>query len=302
MQNDDGFNWHDRFTIGVPAGARRLKVTNLRGPKYLEAADGDELELLRWDFRPLGWTGRLVRTDGDAFVVDRDLPALEGEHFLICDNTRRSDYIVMKGCEIHDTHLREIVQPNHVTIEDTRFVRTGNGMKMGSAHSREFWCEGRGSKDIVFRRCTFEHTNTAADWCSGGDAPEFETYVRFPRPRPYPPGNAVFTTALPPDFDCGFHGDILVDRCRFVDPIGTLFAGDPVSNLVFRDNEIEWTGTRKVRPVAGGFRFGAARDVFIIGNRYRVPASVGPLDLRIVGPVPGLVVHGNTRSSTPPSL
>lgn len=293
MQNDDGFNWHDCFTLGVPDGARRLKVTNARGPAYLGAEPGDELELLRWDFRPLGWKGRLVRTDGDALVVDRDLPALEGEHFLVYDNTYRSDHIVMRDCVWHDTHFREIVQPNHVTIENCRFVRTGSGLKMGSAHSREFWCEGKGSRDIVVRNCTFEHTNCLADWGTA-DAPEFETYVRFPRPKPYPPGNAVFTTKLPPGFDCGFHGDILIERCRFVDPAGSLFRGDPVRNLIFRDNEIELTGARPVRAFTGSFRFGAAADVFILGNRYRVAPSVGAFAPRVDGTVPGLTVSGNT--------
>ena len=297
MQNDDGFNWHDCFTIGVPKDARHLRVTNLRGPKYLGAEPGDELELLRWDFRPLGWKARLVKTEGDCFVVDRDLPPLEGEHFLVYDNTYRSDYVLMRDCVWHDTHLRSLIQPNHVTIENCDFIRTGNGVKMVSAHSREFWCEGKGSKDIVFRNCLFEHTNRLADWRTGGDAPEFETYVRFPRPKPYPPGNDVFTAKLPSDFDPGFHGDILIEKCRFVDPIGTPFAGNPVRNLIFRDNEIEWTGQRTVRPFAGGFRFGTAQDVFITGNRYRIPPSVGAIQPRIVGSVPGLVVSGNTMDS-----
>lgn len=50
-----------------------------------------------------------------------------------------------------------------------------------------------GSRDVVIRRCVFEHDSTLADW-RGGASPVFETYVRFPKPRPYPPGNYVFIT------------------------------------------------------------------------------------------------------------
>ena len=293
LQNDDGFNWHDCFTLGVPAGSRRIRVTNVRGPAYLGAETGDVLELRRWDFRPLGWTGRLVATEGDTLVVDRDLPPLEGEHFLVYDTSYCSDYIHMKDCVYHDTHLRELVQPSHVTIENCRFVRTGNGFKFVSAHSREFWCEGKGTRDVVVRGCVFEHTNFAADWRKG-DAPEFETAVRFPRPKPYPPGNDVFTAKLPPGFDLGFHGDILIENCRFVDPLGSLFRGDPVRNLIFRNNVIELTGARPPREMTGSFRFGAAEEVFITGNRYRLaPALREKVAPQVFGTVPGLVLRDN---------
>ena len=185
-------------------------------------------------------------------MVDRDLPPLVGEHFLVYDNTFQSDHIVLRGCVFHDTHFREILQPKHVTVEDCSFVRTGLGFKMGSSHSREFWCEGRGSRDVVIRRCTFEHDSSLSDWSSGVQ-PVFETYVRFPRPKPYPPGNDVFTTELPAGFDIAFHGDILVEKCWITDPAGPLFVGNPVSNLIFRDNEIVLTGKRRVNKETGSF-------------------------------------------------
>ena len=46
FQNDDGLNIHDCFTLGVPDGPRRIRVTNVRGPEYLGAQPGNELELL----------------------------------------------------------------------------------------------------------------------------------------------------------------------------------------------------------------------------------------------------------------
>lgn len=292
FQNDDGLNIHDCFTLGVPDGSRRIRVTNVRGPEYLGAQPGNELELLAPNFRPLGWKGRLVATEGDCLVVDRDLPPLEGEHFLVFDNTFQSDHIILRGCVFHDTHLREIVQPKHVTVENCAFIRTGAGFKMGSAHSREFWCEGRGSRDVVIRGCVFEHDSALSDWW-GDAAPVFETYVRFPKPRPYPPGNDVFTSIQPEGFDIAFHGDILVEKCRLTDPAGLLFSGNPVSNLIFRDNEIVLTGARRVREETGSFVFGAARDVFITGNRYAVSTSVGEFEPSVKGKVPGLVVDGN---------
>jgi len=292
FQNDDGLNIHDCFTLGVPDASRRIRVSNIRGPEYLGSQPGNELELLAPNFSPLGWKGRLVAIEGSHLVVDRDLPPLEGEHYLVCDNTFQSDHILIKGCVFHDTHFREILQPQHVTVEDCSFVRTGKGFKMGSAHSREFWCEGRGARDVVIRRCTFDHDNALADW-SGGDEPVFETYVRFPRPKPYPPGNNVFTSDFPKGFDISFHGDILVEKCRIIDPAGTIFRGNPVCNLIFRDNEIVLTGARKLRKATGSFSFGAARDVFITGNRYVVAPSLGELAPRVTGDVPGLSVSGN---------
>ena len=292
FQNDDGLNIHDCFTLGVPDGPRRIRVTNVRGPEYLGAQPGNELELLAPNFRPLGWKGRLLATEGDCLVVDRDLPPLAGEHFLVFDNTFQSDHIVMRGCTFHDTHFREIVQPKHVTVEDCRFIRMGSGFKMGSAHSREFWCEGRGSRDVVIRRCTFEHDCTLADW-SRAALPVFETYVRFPRPKPYPPGNNVFTMEPPAGFDIAFHGDILVEKCTITDPSGPLFVGNPVSNLIFRDNEIVLTGARRVDKTTGSFVFGSARDVFITGNRYVVAPALGAFVPFVKGDVPGLTVAGN---------
>ena len=302
FQNDDGLNIHDCFTLGIPDGARRIRVTNSRGAEYLGSQAGNELELFAPNFRPLGWKGRLVDTEGDTLVVDRDLPPLEGEYFIVCDNTFHSDHIVLRGCVFRDTHFREIIQPSHVTVEDCRFIRTGSGFKMGSAHSREFWCEGRGARDVVIRRCVFEHDNALADW-SGGDSPVFETYVRFPRPKPYPPGNNVFTSELPDGFDTAFHGDILVEQCRIVDPAGLVFRGNPVSNLIFRDNEIVLTGKRSIRKSTGSFSFGAAKDVFITGNRYRVAPSLGDFEPCIKGDVDGMTVERNTieREASSPS-
>ncbi len=104
----------------------------------------------------------------------------------------------------------------------------------------------------------------------------------------------MFTSTPPEGFDIAFHGDILVERCRISDPAGPLFLGNPVSNLVFRDNEIVITGARRVGRTTGSFAFGAARDVFITGNRYLVAPSLGAFDPQIAGDVPGLSVSGNT--------
>ena len=128
--------------------------------------------------------------------------------------------------------------------------------------------------------------------------PVFETYVRFPRPKPYPPGNDVFTTELPAGFDIAFHGDILVEKCWITDPAGPLFVGNPVSNLIFRDNEIVLTGKRRVNKETGSFVFGAARDVFITGNRYVVDPSLGAFEPFVEGRVPGLTVEGNAINLT----
>ena len=74
---------------------------------------------------------------------------------------------------------------------------------------------------------------------------------------------------------------------------GPLFCGNPVCNLIFRDNEIVLTGKRKISKTTGSFSFGAARDVFITGNHYRVAPSVGAFEPFVKGDVPGLTVDGN---------
>ena len=64
--------------------------------------------------------------------------------------------------------------------------------------------------------------------------------------------------------------------------------------MIVRDNEIVLTGARRVHGETGSFVFGAARDVFITGNRYVAPQSLGAFNPCIKGDVPGLVVEGNT--------
>ena len=90
-----------------------------------------------------------------------------------------------------------------------------------------------------------------------------------------------------------------MEQCRITDPSGPLFRGNPVCNLIFRDNEIVFTGKRKVGKTTGSFSFGAARDVFITGNRYRVAPSVGAFAPQITGNVPGLTVSGNEITQIP---
>lgn len=296
FQNDDGFNWHDCFTLGVPHGARRLRITQKRGYAYFGAVPGSEIELADAHFRPTGWTAVLRAVEGDDLVFDTPLPALHGEHFLVFDNTYRSDYVVMKGCTVSDTHFREIVQPRHVTIEDCTFLRTGGGMNFLSAHARELWCEGRGAHDVVVRNCRFEHTQTLADWAKGGDWPEFLVRISFPAPLG---SKRLFTTELPAGFDRGFFSDILIENCTFVDSAGLLLQLNLGRNVIFRDNDIVLTGRRPVRPATGGFRLGHVEDVFIEGNRYRCAPGVNVLPkVESAEAARGVVVRGNVLTRT----
>ena len=296
FQNDDGFNWHDCFTLGVPHGARRLRITQKRGYAYFGAVPGSEIELADAHFRPTGWTAVLRAVEGDDLVFDTPLPALHGEHFLVFDNTYRSDYVVMKGCTVSDTHFREIVQPRHVTIEDCTFLRTGGGMNFLSAHARELWCEGRGAHDVVVRNCRFEHTQTLADWAKGGDWPEFLVRISFPAPLG---SKRLFTTELPAGFDRGFFSDILIENCTFVDSAGLLLQLNLGRNVIFRDNDIVLTGRRPVRPATGGFRLGHVEDVFIEGNRYRCAPGLNVLPkVESADAARGVVVRGNVLTRT----
>lgn len=155
----------------MPHGPNRLRITQERGYAYFGALPGSEIELAFANFRPTGWKARLRAVDGNDLVFDTPLPALVGEHFLVFDNTYCSDYVVMKGCTLADTHFRGLIQPRHVTIEDCTFLRTGDGIDFVSAHSRALWCEGRGARDAVIRNNRFEHTQTLADWVKGWNGP-----------------------------------------------------------------------------------------------------------------------------------
>lgn len=295
FQNDDAFNWHDCFTLGVPHGPNRLRITQTRGFAYFGAVPGSEIELAFANFRPTGWKAALRAVEGDDLVFDRPLPALDGEHFLVFDNTYRSDYVVMKGCTLADTHFREIVQPSHVTIEDCTFLRTGGGLNVVSAHSRTLWCEGRGARDVVVRNCRFEHTQTLADEAKGGLFPELHVRASFPAP---PGAKDVFTVALPPGFDRGFFSDILVENCTFVDSAGLLLQLNFGRSVMFRDNDIVLTGRRPARPSTGGFRLGAVEGVFIEKNRYWCAPGVAVSPQVEVSPeARGVVVRGNIVQS-----
>jgi len=240
FQNDDACNFHDCFTLAVPEDECRLKIVNLRGADYFNAAVGDELELQRPNFRV-------------------------------------------------------IIQPSHVTAEGCTFLRTGEHIGFASAHSRGLWCEGRGAHDVVVRNCRFIHEHVQADWHPTRQVSVFETYVRFPAPPPYNP-KREFTMTPPPGFDVGFHSDILVENCRIVDPAGHLFAVGTGRNIIFRNNEIVYTGARATRDGSGSFLLERAEDVFVTGNRYQVAPGVrlDPVVTARRGTVSGVVVSGNT--------
>lgn len=297
FQNDDACNFHDCFTLAVPEDGFRLKIVNLRGAAYFGAAVGDELELRRPNFGAIGWRGRVRSIQGDTLVMDRPAPPLaDGDAYdLLFNESYRSDHLLLRDCTFSDTHSRAIIQPSHVTVEGCTFLRTGGHIGFASAHSRGLWCEGRGAHDVVVRNCRFIHENVQADWQPKRQVSVFETYVRFPAPPPYDP-KREFTMTPPTGFDVGFHSDILVENCRIVDPAGHLFAVRTGRNVIFRNNEIIYTGARATRDGSGSFLLERAEDVFVTGNRYQVTPGVriDPAVTARRGTVAGVVVSGNT--------
>lgn len=89
-----------------------------------------------------------------------------------------------------------------------------------------------------------------------------------------------------------------------MDPAGHLFAVRTGRNIIFRNNEIIYTGARATRDGSGSFLLERAEDVFVTGNRYQVAPGVriDPVVTARRGSVSGVVVSGNavqTAASLP---
>ena len=124
LHNDDSSNFHDRFTIAVKCGARKLQIINKRGYDYFRALPGASIELRHPNFSSTGFTARLLRVSGEVLYLDADIPEQKGPCFLVWDRTYGTDNVIMKGCRFIDTAWRNIFSPSNLTIEDCLFRRT----------------------------------------------------------------------------------------------------------------------------------------------------------------------------------
>ena len=232
LNNDDANNFHDRFTIVVACGRRKLQVINRRGFAYFRATPGTTLELRRPNFDPIGaspggFRAKLLSVAGEILVLDRDLPDQVGPCFLAWDRTYGTDNVLFKGCQMVDSGFRNLFSPSNLTIEDCSFIRPGAfPIRLIADYRANLWCEGMGTTNVVIRGCRFE------DSC------------------PPNPGHALISSVCvtPPGWeipspDRGFvAGNVLIEKCCFVRPTAPVLDFNVGRNVVFRDSVIDLRG------------------------------------------------------------
>lgn len=255
LHEDDSINSHDRTTLARKAGARRLQVVNNRGPAYFGAAVGDEIELREEDFSPTGWRGKIVAVERDGYVFDHDVPQAKGLCFVLFNRTYGTDDILLKGCTFRNTPwARNLILGSNVTVEDCTFENiAGTPLRFQTCYSHNVWCEGTGATNIVVRGCTFR--NAADNYLVRDVSSQIYTGVRIPfredRPEPHLPiADPDFRAAVERRDNAGVRvtpwpglvTDILIEKCRFVNPRGFVWHILNGGEMTFRDNRIELGG------------------------------------------------------------
>ena len=242
LNNDDSNNFHDRFTIAVKCGRKKLHIINRRGYSYFRAAKGTEIELRKPNFdmigdAPLGFRAQLVDIVGEMLILDRDLPDQTGPCFLVWDRSYGTDNVLLQGCQMVDSGLRNLFSSSNLTIEDCDFVRTCNyPIRLIGDYRANWWCEGMGVTNVVIRGCRFEDT--------GARDPEI------------PVISSVCVTPHGWEIDepdKGFvAGNVLIEGCRFIRPRGPVLDFSIGRNVVFRNSTIDLRGVdTKLYPKAG---------------------------------------------------
>ena len=250
MNQDDHFNYHDRTQIAQTRGPRTVEVVNNRGVAYTLFRVGTLIALRHEDFSDAGWTGRIVKIDGEHITFDRDLPPQKGMLFVLLDKGYATENFLFKDCWFHDSPWhRGIVQGNNVTIDGCRFgPMIGTPLKFISCYTYTCWCEGIGCSNVVVRNCRFEnclssrYENNPQIIVSMQTPPEHwpqrhERITHAAFAREVEAMVAAGRTVKPcRDAVC----DILVERNTFVNPPGLLLTSENASRVTFRDNGVEW--------------------------------------------------------------
>ena len=258
LNNDDANNFHDRFTIAVKCGERRLQIINKRGQAYFRAAPGTPIELRRPNFDAIGFTSMLVKVEGDILVLDRAVPEQKGPCFLVWDRGYGTDNILFKGCKMVDSGYRNLFNSSNVTIEDCLFVRNGNcPIRILADYQANLWCEGLGATNIVVRGCRFEDPVSIFP-----ESPVISTVCVTP------PGWEV------PPPDKGFvGGGLLIEDCTFIRPRGPVLDLRTGRDVIFRNSRIDLSGVDAARwPKAGMLLTDGAENV-TVENVTRAPAA-----------------------------
>lgn len=254
LNNDDSNNFHDRFTIAIKVGTRKLQIINKRGYDYFRAKPGAVIELREANFAATGYRAKLVGVEGDLLLMDRDLPDQHGPCFLVWDVAYRTDNVLFKGCHMVDSGWRNIFSPSNLTIEDCEFLRTpGFPLRFIADYRANLWCEGMGSTNVVVRNCRFEDNNTYSSFEYGKDVSEISTICVTPDGWEIPPPDKGFVG-----------GDLLIEKCTFVRPCGKVLDLTTGKNVIFRNSTIDLRGIdRRECPLAGKLQTDGAENVKI---------------------------------------
>ena len=279
---DDMNNFHDRLTVGKKAGPNRILIYNVRGNAFFGAKVGDSVGLLEADYSPLAWTGRVTAIEGDTLVFDREVPKERTECLQLFKSDFATDNIIFRRCDFSDGFGRNLLQSRNMTIEDCTFRHT-TGLPVGLIAEWTYtaWCEGCGVTNVVLRNCTFDSNY---GWNGGYRGLKAEIFTGA---RPRAPAELAATVmlksevrdfveariaekTLPEPCRKAVSG-ILVEKCRFLNPMGLVWHALPGDDLVFRDNEIVLDRDETAlgpMPYRGSCLFESKEGVFASGNRF----------------------------------
>ena len=257
MNQDDYFNIHDRTQIAQKRSARAVEVVNSRGIAYTAFRPGTRIRLREEDYSDAGWTGQIVKIDGEFITFDRDLPEPRGMLFVLIDDEYASENFLFKDCRFHDSPwARGLVQGNNVTFDGCVFgPMSGLPLKFMTCYSYNVWCEGIGSSNIVVRNCRFENCLADNSWHNLPDAPQITASMLLPpeysrMEDSVPIANPVFARQVAENKAAGRKVepstdavcDILIEKNTFVNPRGLVLYAKNASRITFRGNEIVSAG------------------------------------------------------------
>lgn len=279
MHRDDHFNYHDRTQIAWTKGPRTLEVVNNRGVAYTLFRVGTRLRLRQQDFAAVEWSGRIVAIDGERIEVDRDLPPQTGICFVLIDDEYATENFIFRNCRFHGSSFsRGLAGGNNITFDGCTFgPMNGTPLRFQSCYTYNVWCEGIGCRNIVVRNCRFE--NALDRFTVGGICSQLYTAMQIPWKtrdapmRQVPIAHRAFAKAVAEYEAAGVPvrpsgdavGNVLVEKCVFVNPRGYLWYIRNGSGFWFRDNEVRWEGGAPVErlPYAGKIRVDEATDVHV---------------------------------------
>ena len=279
MNQDDYFNIHDRTQIAQKRSARTVEVVNSRGIGYTGFGPGTRIRLRHEDYSDAGWTGNIVKIDGESVTFDRDLPEQKGMLFVLIDDEYASENFLFKDCWFHDSPwARGLVQCNNVTFDGCTFgPMSGLPLKFMTCYSYNVWCEGIGCSNIVVRNCRFENCLADNSWHVLPNAPQITVSMLLPPEysrmddsvpimhpgfaRQVAANKAAGRKVKPsPDAVC----DMLIEKNTFVNPRGLVLLAENASRVTFRDNMVVSCGSVwEPLPCAGKIRIvgGSGNDV-----------------------------------------